>query len=222
MQGVLEECLGSLLGHQVTVRGAGRTDAGVHARGQVVSFLTHNPIPAQRLPEALSGALPPDVLVDRCEEVPASFDPLRDAVSKTYCYRIWRGPFEDVFWSRFSYPYRGVLDWDLMVAETAELVGKHDFRGFRAEGSSAVTTVREVFKARWARRECSQGELWEFFITADGFLYKMVRLIVGTLVDVGRGRLPPGQVKRVLLGESVERGMCLPGKGLCLEEVAFS
>jgi tRNA pseudouridine38-40 synthase len=218
----LEECLGTVLGHRVTVRGAGRTDAGVHARGQVVSFITVNPIPAQKLPEALVRTLPPDLIVDECEEVPESFDPLRDAVRKTYCYRIWRGNFEDVFWSRYSYHHRGYLDWDLMVSEASDLLGKHDFRGFMAEGSSARTTVREVFHAGWARKENPRGEIWEFSITADGFLYKMVRLTVGTLLDVGRGRFAPGRVSKLLSGEKVERGLCVPGKGLCLEEVAFS
>ena len=101
-------------------------------------------------------------------------------------------------------------------------MGKHDFRGLMAEGSSAQTTVREVFHASWAREESPLGEIWEFSVTADGFLYKMVRLTVGTLLDVGRGRFSPGRVKRLLSGEKVERGTCVPGKGLCLEEVAFS
>lgn len=222
VQGVLEDCLGSLVGHRVVVRASGRTDSGVHARGQVISFVTDNPIPAERLPVALGPMLPRDVLVDRCEEVPASFDPLRDAVRKTYCYRVWRGPYEDLFWSRYTYPYRDFLEWDLMVSEASALVGKHDFRGLRAEGSSALTTAREVFQARWVRNRTPRGELWEFFITSDGFLYKMVRLTVGTILDVGRGHFPPGRIEELLLGKSEERGPCLPGTGLCLEEVAFS
>lgn len=225
VQETLEASLGRLLGHEVKVKGAGRTDAGVHARGQVVSFLTDSPMPAERIPEALAGLLPEDVLVVAAEEVPLDFDPQKDARRKTYCYRIWRKAEPDVFFRRYSYWYPGSLDFDLMQKESASFLGRHDFRSFRASGSSAKTTVREVSEVRWAVRGAlgSKDALWEFWVTADGFLYKMVRLMVGTVLDVARGHLPEGTVAAALTRPGQVRiGRCVPGKGLCLEQVAFS
>jgi len=225
VQEVLEVALGELLGRPVTVRGAGRTDAGVHARGQVVSFTTRGTVPAENIPRAISGFLPKDVLVSRAEDVPLNFDPLRDAVQKTYCYRVWRSEEPDVFWERYCHRHSGGVDFDLLSAETRPLLGKHDFLSFRAAGSSVRTTVREVREARWVRRDADgvPDVLWEFWVSADGFLYRMVRMMVGTLLDVARGFLPPGTVAEALARPGhVRVGQCAPGKGLCLEEVSFS
>ena len=225
VQEVLEVSLGKLLGHEVKVKGAGRTDAGVHARGQVVSFLTGCPMPAERIPRALAGLLPDDVLVVAAQEVPLDFDPQKDAKRKTYCYRIWRAAQPDVFWRRYSYWQPGPLDFDRVQKESASFLGSHDFLSFRATGSSAKTTVREVFEAHWSTRDASGSPdaLWEFWVAADGFLYKMVRLMVGTVLDVAQGRLPEGTVAEALARPGQVRiGRCVPGKGLCLEQVAFS
>lgn len=222
VQGVLEEALGKLLGHPVTVKGAGRTDTGVHARGQVISLVTESSIPAQNIPVAARSLLPPDVIISSAEDVDEAFDPQKDAVSKTYCYRIWRGDVPDILTARYTYWWPGKLDFELMEQETAHLVGRHDFASLMATGSSAKTTVRNVMEARWVIKSDPRGETWEFWITADGFLYKMVRLIVGTLVDVGRGRLPAGTIKRLLEEPgSGGAGHCAPGRGLCLEKVTF-
>jgi tRNA pseudouridine38-40 synthase len=223
VQGVLEGALEELLGDPVTVKAAGRTDAGVHARGQVISFVTESSIPASRIPGAVTPFLPSDVLFSSALDADEEFDPQKDAVSKTYCYRVWRGDAPDILVARYSYWWSGPLDLDLMEEEATWLVGRHDFASLRATGSSAVTTVREVMKAQWVRKpQRSRGEMWEFWITADGFLYRMVRLIVGTLIDVGRRRLPAGTVKRLLEEPgSGGAGQCAPGKGLCLEEVSF-
>lgn len=223
VQGVLEQALGEFLGHPVAVKAAGRTDAGVHARGQVISFETESSIPAANIPVAVTSFLPPDVIISSADDVDEGFDPQKDAVSKTYCYRIWRGETPDVLWARYTHWWPEPLDLGLMQEEASWLVGRHDFASLRATGSSAVTTVREVMKVQWVRKpEGSLGEMWEFWITGDGFLYKMVRLIVGTLIDVGRGKLPKGTVKRLLEEPGSGRaGHCAPGKGLCLEEVAY-
>jgi tRNA pseudouridine38-40 synthase len=218
VQEVLETGLSKLLGHPVVVRASGRTDSGVHARGQVVAFDTCASIPAERVPRAVAGFLPRDIIISAACEVPLIFDPLRDAVSKTYCYRLWRHTVPDLFWSRFTYWYPGSLDFDVIQAETLELVGRHDFRNFRAQGSSATTTVREVFDVEWKRKD----KLWEFYITANGFLYKMVRLLVGTLLDIGRGRYGPGTMRLALNEIPRVVGTCAPPQGLSLEEVQFS
>jgi len=228
IQEVLEKSLGRLLSHNVTVQGAGRTDAGVHARGQVIAFNTNSSIPAEKIPKSLAVFLPRDVLVDWAEDVSLDFDPTRDAISKTYCYRIWRSQRPCIMLHRYVLWYPGYLDFDLISKETRMLLGRRDFRNFRASGSSAKTTVREVFEARWVRKdvENQKDALWEFWITADGFLYKMVRLIVGTLIDVGRGYLPEGTVREALEGDgtsgTIKIGRCVPGRGLCLEKVQFS
>jgi tRNA pseudouridine38-40 synthase len=228
IQGVLEAALGRLLQHPVTVKAAGRTDAGVHARGQVVAFNTLASIPPENIPKALAGLLPDDIIADRAEEVEPDFDPMRDAVSKTYCYRIWRGERLPVMAHRYVLWYPGRLDYRLMEAEASEFLGRKDFANFRALGSSARTTVRRVTQARWVQKRIDgeEGALWEFWVTADGFLYKMIRLMVGTMLDVGRGYLPPGTVKGALeaaeAGYGFKVGQCLPGKGLCLERVSFS
>lgn len=225
VQAVLEGALGDLLGHAVIVKAAGRTDSGVHARGQVVSFLTDSGIPSPKIPGAISAFLPPDVVIVEASDVPMGFDPQKDAISKTYCYRLWRSDVPDALIGRYAYWYPGLLDLSLMESETRALLGRHDFLSFRATGSSAKTTVREVKEVSWVRKQPdgARGEIWEFRIAADGFLYKMVRLIVGTLLDIGRGHFAGGTVALLLeRPEGVRTGQCVPGKGLCLEKVSFS
>ena len=228
IQEVLEDCLEELLGHTVKVRASGRTDAGVHARGQVIAFDTSSSIPAERMPTALNGLLPEDIIVNAAHLVEPGFNPMKDAVSKTYCYRIWRKKELLVFAHRYVLWYPGSLDLDLMVQETVEFLGANDFSNFRNQGSSAKTTVRNVSEARWIRRDIEDEKdvLWEFWVTADGFLYRMIRLMVGTLIDVGRGYLPQGTVREALdtdrKNKDVKIGRCVPGKGLCLERVQFS
>ncbi len=225
VQSVLEEALQQLLGHPVTVKASGRTDAGVHARGQVISFTTSSTVPAERLPRAVRAFLPPDVILGPAEDVAVDFDPQSDAVSKTYCYRLWRLPEQDVFWARYTHWHPWRLDFDLLATEAEAIIGKHDFLSFRAEGSSAKTTTREVVRAEWIRREVDgrPDALWEFWVAADGFLYKMVRLLVGTLIEVARGHLPAGTVGRALADPGrIAVGPCAPGKGLCLEAVSYS
>lgn len=231
VQGVLEEALERLLGHPVTIKASGRTDAGVHARGQVISFTTTNSVPAGRLSRAVQTFLPEDVLLSSAQDVPLGFDPQLDAVSKTYCYRLWRDQEQDMFWTRYSHWYPWRLDFNLLNDEARAVVGRHDFVSFRAEGSSAKTTVREVTRAEWIRREVvgRPDALWEFWISADGFLYKMVRLLVGTLLDVGRGQLPSGVIAAAVgdeskgsVGSDAKIGACATAKGLCLEEVRYT
>lgn len=219
VQAVLEEALKLLLGHETRVAGAGRTDSGVHARGQVISFVTDKAIPPRGMPGALARYLPRDVVVSSAFWVPEDFDPQRDAVSKTYVYRVWAGGSPDPLWQRYAAWHRGQLDIDLMGKAASEFVGRHDFASFRALGSSARTTEREVFRSEVT---VQPDGLISFTVEADGFLYRMVRLMAGTLVDVGRGHLPPGAVGELVRipGQGV-RGQCLPGHGLCLEKVWF-
>ncbi|HHY35386.1 MAG TPA: tRNA pseudouridine(38-40) synthase TruA [Firmicutes bacterium] len=231
VQGEIEAALMKLLGHPVKVSGAGRTDAGVHARGQVIAFDTQVPIPAERLTRAIEGFLPSDISFVKAWEVERDFSPRKRAAWKTYCYRLWRLEYRSPLWGRYAYWYPGELQYDLMVEETKLIPGRQNFKAFRATGSSVQSTVRTVRDAYWRTREADgrDGAIWEFWITADGFLYKMVRLLVGTVLEVGRGKLPPGTVGLLLADpeeveriRSIRRGQALPGYGLCLEEVILS
>lgn len=227
VQGVLEESLARLLKHPVSIRAAGRTDSGVHARGQVVAFDTTSSIPPDRIPRGLLRFLPDDIMVDVAKQVEPDFDPVKDAVSKTYCYRVWCGKHMSIMARRYVLWYPGYLDFGLMSAESMEFVGERDFANFRALGSSAKTTTRNVMEANWVRKDVDGQEnvLWEFWVTAEGFLYRMIRLMFGTLLDVGRGYLPAGTVKNALeaavAGRKWKIGRCAPAKGLCLEKVSF-
>lgn len=230
VQGEIERALSSLLGHPVTVSGAGRTDAGVHARGQVIAFDTETGIPPGKLPRAVAAFLPPDISFVRAWEVERDFSPRKRALWKTYCYRLWRLEYLSPMWGRYAYWYPGDLRYELLVEESKAIVGTNDFTAFRATGSTLCPAGRTVTQACWRRKEADgrDGAIWEFWITANGFLYKMVRLLVGTMIDVGRGRLAPGTIRLLLTDPEMSRrfpegrGRAVPGHGLCLEEVVLS
>jgi len=226
IQGVLEACLESLIGERVTVLGAGRTDAGVHALGQVVSFKTRSTIPIARFPQAMNSRLPEDICVMSAWEVPASFHPVRSALEKEYVYLIWNGLHPSCILGDFTWHVRGTLDVERMRRAAAILTGRHDFRAFRNEGSSARTTVREL-RALTVEVEapdplCPPGHrLIRITARADGFLYNMMRVIVGTLVEVGRGKLPEDLSEALRTGDRTLTGPTAPARGLFLMRVIY-
>lgn len=218
IQGTMQERFKLLTGETLKLVAASRTDAGVHARGQVVAFATQSRIPLERWPQAANGVLPPDIAVLSAEETQPGFDPRRDATGKTYTYTIYNNPLPDVFQRRFSYHVRPPLAADRMDEAARYLVGTHDFRAFAATGGAAKTSVRTVYDCR-VRRD---GPWIKVEITANGFLYHMVRIIVGTLVEVGLGKLTPEEVARILRsGRRELAGPTAPAHGLCLERVLF-
>lgn len=222
VQGVLEDAIASLTGEQVRVLGAGRTDAGVHAAGQVIAFRTGSRIPVERWPYALNSRLPPSVVVQEAAEAPEGFHPRRDAVAKVYQYTIWNAPFPCPFWSRWALHVPPPLDVDAMARAAAVLVGRHDFAAFRAAGSTPVkSTVRHLMELVVER--CPQEPRCVRIVArADGFLYHMVRNIAGTLLLVGQGRRPPEWVAEVLAGRRREAaGPTAPAHGLCLVRVEY-
>ncbi|MGB9791936.1 MAG: tRNA pseudouridine(38-40) synthase TruA [Thermacetogeniaceae bacterium] len=219
VQGVLEEALLKLTGERIATCGAGRTDAGVHALGQVVSFATKATIPASRFPAALNGLLPPDVVVKGCEEVDASFHARYSAVAKEYRYLIWNERLPSALWRRYSHHVSLPLDEVAMQEAARYLQGRHDFIAFSAAGSSAKTTVRNVISFKVTRH----GRWVVMEVVADGFLYKMVRLMAGTLVAVGIGKYKPQDVLEILESRARGRGgPALPPQGLYLVRIYYS
>ncbi|MGQ9779038.1 MAG: tRNA pseudouridine(38-40) synthase TruA [Bacillota bacterium] len=219
IQGTLEDCLARLTGERPRVIGAGRTDAGVHALGQVANFRTASRIETHRFVPALNSLLPKDIAVLAAEEVPPEFHARRDAKRKTYTYRLWRPMVRPVFERDRAYHFPRPLDLAAMEAATRLLVGRHDFAVFCSAGSTKVkTTVRTVFAAGWKE----EGPLLSFTVTADGFLYRMVRNMVGTLLQVGLGKHPPEWVEELLaLGRRPAAGPAVPACGLFLVRVEY-
>jgi len=217
VQGLLEAALADLLGvEEVTLHGAGRTDAGVHARGQVASFRAETPIPGRALKHALGPRLPRDVRVLASAAAADDFDARRSALARRYSYRLLRA--EDPLEERFALRPQRWPQFAALEAATCVLEGRRDFSSFRSTGSSESNPVCDVTRARWATWE---GGL-RFEIVADHFLYHMVRSIVGTALEVCTAADPAGRMLAVI--EARERsvaGPTAPAHGLCLEEVTY-
>ncbi len=214
----LEETLSFLYKSKIRVEAAGRTDAGVHARGQVVSFTAPALIPEKQLPVALNGLLPRDLVVLEAQEAPQGFSARRDAVAKVYTYTIDNGVFPDVLRRRYTWHIDRHLDLPAMQEAATYLQGKHDFKAFQSAGSKVKTTVRTLFNLDLTKQE----QFISLYYKGDGFLYKMVRNITGTLVEVGKGRLSPLEVARILeSGSRRQAGATAPPEGLCLEKVLY-
>ncbi|RDV83390.1 tRNA pseudouridine(38-40) synthase TruA [Ammonifex thiophilus] len=218
VQGVLEEALARLTKEACPVKGAGRTDAGVHAEGQVVSFRTISSIPTSRLVPALNGLLPPDVAVLAAAEVPEQFHPRYDAVSKVYRYTFFRRAVRCPLTRFYALHVPEPLDVERMREAAAYLVGRHDFRAFQNTGRPVTSSVRTVFSCRLEEA----GPFLYLWIEADGFLYQMVRIIAGTLLEIGKGRFSSEVVKRALVeGRRELLGPTAPPHGLCLMRVRY-
>ncbi len=219
VQGMLEEAWHRLTGERVRVTGAGRTDAGVHALGQVAHLATNSRIPADRVPHALNSVLPPDIVVGEAVEVDAGFHARFGATGKTYTYRIWNHPFPDPFTRRYAWHIPYPLDLTAMQQAAGALVGTHDFRALCATGSPVRNYVRTVFACAVAQQE----QLLSITISGNGFLYNMVRIIVGTLVEVGRGKLNEGALAAAIRsGRREDAGPTAPPHGLFLVRVDYS
>ena len=220
IQGMLEDALRPIEGGPVAVHGAGRTDAGVHALGQVASVTLSAKIDAVTLARALNAVLPHDVRVASAEEAAPGFHARFSAVAKTYEYRILNGPLVSPFLHRYVWHVSGRLDLDPMRAAADILAGRHDFTAFQAAGSAVVPTTRTVHSIEW--EDGSVDRPLVLRITGDGFLRHMVRNIVGTLVEVGSGRWPPSRVGDVLASrDRTQAGPTAPARGLFLVSVAY-
>lgn len=215
----LEEALETLAGHPVRIAGAARTDAGVHASGQVVTFRLRAGVPTNRIASALQGVLPADILAIEADEVDELFHARFSARGKTYQYRILNQEIGDPLRRHQVWHVRRHLDVNAMQSAVAMLLGENDFSSFQASGSSAKHPIRRLFEASCSRQE---DEL-RFLFHGNGFLYHMVRIIVGTVVDVGVGKNSLEEFKRIFLARDRKcAGNTAPPQGLCLLKVFYS
>ncbi len=218
VQGSIERALHEITGETIRIEAASRTDAGVHARGQVISFDLATPIPVERVPAAMNGALPPDVVAKEASVVSPDFNPRFRAKKKLYRYWIYTGRIRPPFHRNYTVHYTKDLDLELMREAARYMVGRKDFAAFHCAGREVENTVRHVLKV-----DCGQGgKLVQISVVADGFLYKMVRTMVGTLTEVGRGRMKPREVGNII--ESKDRTLAGPTaepQGLFLVKIWF-
>lgn len=222
VQHVVQEAVVRVLGQPVTIRGASRTDAGVHARAQVATFVREREAigPADdKLVEAINSRLPDDVLVREARRVRDDFDPIGDCLGKGYRYRLHTGRQRPLWDRRYVHHVREELDADAMREAAALFVGEHDFAAFAKAGHGRESTVRTVFACEVAR----QGDAGvSIDVSGGGFLHNMVRIIAGTLVEVGRGRLTGDDIIAALTtGDRRCAGPTLPPTGLCLEWIDY-
>jgi len=222
VQGAVEDALEKLCGARARVTGAGRTDAGVHARGQVASLDPPRELPLSAWTAGLNAHLPPEVACVRAEEAPPGFDARRWARGKRYVYTVMRSPVRSPLWRGRAWEVRRPLDVAAMTAALPHVRGRHDFSALRAADCPARTTVRDVRELSIRSDELRQGELVEVRIEATAFLKHMVRNLIGTLVEVGHGKRSPESLEELLDSRDRTRaGPTAPPHGLLLDEVFY-
>lgn len=214
IEGVLNRELSRLLEEDIKVIGASRTDAGVHAEGAVAVFDTSSRIPGEKFSYALNQSLPDDIVVRKSEEVANDFHPRRVESRKTYRYSIWHDTFPMPTNSRYTYWVYTKLDVNAMEQAAECFVGEHDFAGFCSAAADVESTVRTIYDMQV---RCPDEHRIDIYVTGSGFLYNMVRIIAGTLIEVGEGKILPGDIPGII--GSLDRskaGKTAPAKGLTL------
>ncbi len=223
IQGTLATAIGRITGEKVLPQGSGRTDAGVHAIGQVVSFGTASVIPATNFVVALNDLLPASVRVLDAKEMPTEFHARKSALAKTYRYRIFRGDICSPFVARYVWHFPYPLDEAAMVSAAGEIIGEHDFTSFAAvdpeRGRDGVASnVRRILSSVWQR----DGEEFVYSVRGSGFLHHMVRNLVGTFILVGKKTLAVEDMQRILKArDRSAAGATAPASGLCLMNVEY-
>jgi tRNA pseudouridine38-40 synthase len=223
IQGALASAVGRVTGEKVLPQGSGRTDAGVHALGQVATFAIQSSIPAENLVSALNDVLPAAIRVLEAAEMPSAFHARKAARAKTYRYRIYRGSICPPFLARYVWHYPYPLDEGLMQQAASAIIGEHDFTSFAAvdperkkeeEGSN----VRRILSSGWER----QGDELVYTVRGNGFLHHMVRNLVGTFLLAGKGTLQPSDIPRILEARTRSAaGATAPASGLYLVSVEY-
>ncbi len=222
VQNILEDRLAKIFGEKIVMTGSGRTDAGVHALGQVVNFFTDGRIEVEKIPLAASGVLPPDIVVREAWEVDKNFSALHSATSKIYLYKIQRGKTLNPFTKNFAWHIPFSLDVDKMRTALKILEGEHDFSTFKAASNTNMNPVRTIFETEIFSEQIFDAEILTIKIHATGFLYHMARNIVAAVVAVGRERLSLENFQKIF--DAKDRKLApatAPACGLCLYKVFY-
>lgn len=218
IQETLEKAISLLTKEEIKVQGSSRTDSGVHAKGFIANFKTTTNIPAAKYREAINAKLPEDIVIIESEEVEEDFNARYDAKGKTYSYAIINREIYPVIGRQYMYHVKRPLDVDAMKEACKYFIGTKDFISFRSSGSSTKTTVRTIKDLHIE----TNNDIIKIYVTGDGFLYNMVRIIVGTLIMVGRNSIKPEEVKDIIeVKDRTKAGSCVPAQGLILEKVFY-
>ena len=218
IQETIETSLMTITGEDIKLLGSGRTDSGVHALGQVANFRTGSALSLTELQKGLNSLLPKDIVITAAEDAEPGFHAQLSAKNKTYIYKILNRPFPSAMLRERAWFVPDPLKARLMNEAARTLIGEHDFRAFAQSGATVKSTVRTVLRAGVTKRK----DILEFSIEADGFMKRMVRLIVGTLVQVGKERISPGEFRGILeSGEKTKFVHAAPARGLYLKEVKY-
>ena len=218
IQGEIEKAIGEITGEKIDLIASGRTDAGVHSLGQVANFKTNSAIDIEKIPYAINSKLKKSIVIKSAEEVPEKFHSRYSVHSKTYRYTINNSKFGTALYRDMEYHFPIELDEEKMQEAAKFFEGQHDFKAFKASGTSSKSSVRTIYKAKVERKQ----DRVIIELTGNGFLYNMVRIIAGTLIDVGIGKIKPETIKEII--EKKERknaGKTLPARGLCLLKVDY-
>ncbi len=219
IEGVLEEKIGTITGEKITINGSGRTDAGVHAVNQVASFKTTSEISESNLLRAINSMIPYDIVLKALTDVDEAFHARYDAKSKAYLYKIYNRPVRSAIYKNYSWHVRSALDIDAMRRAALCLKGTQDYSSFCAANGDSQNNIRTIMDVDFA---VSESGMITFSIKADGFLRYMVRNIMGTLVDVGKGKMDPAVFSDILKAmDRTKAGITAPPQGLFLNEVYY-
>lgn len=218
IQGTLEEAIRDLTTEDIEVIGSSRTDAGVHARGFTANFKTNSKIPSEKFREAINHKLPSDIVILKSEEVEEDFHSRYNARGKTYSYSILNRDVTSAIDRNYIYHVKKELDLNSMKEACKYFIGTYDFSAFKTSGSSVKSSVRTISELYIEK----SGNLIKIFVTGDGFLYNMVRIIVGTLIMVGNNKIKPEEIKEIIDSKNRDNaGICVPPNGLVLEKVYY-
>ena len=218
IQGEIERAINTVTGEEIDLIGSGRTDAGVNALGQVANFKTNSNIPIEKFAYAINSQLKQSIRIKSAEEVPDEFHSRYTCKKKTYQYVIDNSEQGTAIYRNMHYHCSSTLDEKKMNEGASFLIGEHDFKSFKASGTSSKSSVRIIYDAKVWR----ENELVKIQLTGNGFLYNMVRIIAGTLLEVGQGKIEPDEIKNILEAKDREKaGKTLPACGLCLINVEY-
>ncbi len=219
IQGDLEKALGILLRKKTVITAPSRTDAGVHARGQLFTFLAPFDFPLSRILPSLNALTPKAVTLLRAVEVPFDFHPRKAAKGKFYRYQVQQSPYPPAIHREFFWWKRHELQPDWLQQALRDFLGEHDFTPFRSKDCQQPSTIKRIFRAELQSTPILEGQRYDFIFGGSGFLRHQIRLMVGALVLIGEGKLPPDSVKKALAGTPLPRVLKAPPQGLILEAI---